>query len=319
MTTPTSSFAALKSSRNKSLEVARQQAEKLKTTFEVDERYWQPTVDKAGNGTALIRFLSPAKGEDTPWVRLWSHGFDGPGGWYIENSLTTLNKKDPVSEFNTKLWNKNKDKDCPFKKQATKQKRKLNYIANILVIKDPANPENNGKVFLYKFGQKIFEKIEAAMAGKDDGIEKIEGYDPFSMWDGANFKLSIRKKDNYRNYDDSTFQTPGPISDNDEELEAIWAKQYSLQAEVAPAKFKTYDELKARLDLVLGSENATSETSGGARSETTRKAVERTTSRDDEFTSTGGSDSPPWEEGAKSVEDSASGDDVAHFKKLLEG
>ena len=227
------------------------QVEKMnKSAGSSDERLWKPEVDKAGNGYAVIRFLPPPDGEDMPFAKVYSHAFTGPGGqWYIENSLTTLGKDDPVSEFNSQLWNNGTDAG---KEQARKQKRKLSYISNIYVVKDPANPQNEGKVFLYKYGKKIFDKIMAAMQPEFEDETPIN---PFDFWQGANFKLKIKRVAGYWNYDSSEFAIQGPLLDEDEEMEAIWNKQYSLQEFLAPDQFKSYDELKARLELVLGKTN----------------------------------------------------------------
>lgn len=215
-----------------------------------DDRFWQPSVDKVGNGYAVIRFLPPPQGEDLPWARVWSHGFQGPGGkWYIENSLTTIGQADPVSELNTKLWNSGVESD---KEIARKQKRKLTYIANILVIKDPANPENEGQIKLFKFGKKIFDKIKDIT---DPQFEDEEPVNPFDFWKGANFKLKIRNVEGYRNYDKSEFDSPSEIADSDEEIEAIWKKEHSLAAFLDAKNFKTYDELKKKLDFVLNGAN----------------------------------------------------------------
>ena len=211
-----------------------------------DDRFWQPEVDKAGNGYAVIRLLPPPKGEELPWVRIWNHGFQGPTGkWYIENSLTTLGKADPVSELNTKLWNSGSESD---KETARKQKRRLSYITNIYVVKDPAHPENEGKIFLWKFGKKIFDKIKDVMQPQ---FEDEDPVNPFDFWKGANFKLKIRNVEGYRNYDKSEFDAPGPLLGDDSKLEDIWNKQYSLQEFLDPKYFKTYEELKAKLDGVL--------------------------------------------------------------------
>jgi len=227
------------------------QVEKMnKSAGSSDERLWKPEVDKAGNGYAVIRFLPPPDGEDMPFAKVYSHAFTGPGGqWYIENSLTTLGKDDPVSEFNSQLWNNGTDAG---KEQARKQKRKLSYISNIYVVKDPANPQNEGKVFLYKYGKKIFDKIMAAMQPEFEDETPIN---PFDFWQGANFKLKIKRVAGYWNYDSSEFAIQGPLLDEDEEMEAIWNKEYSLQEFLAPDQFKSYDELKARLELVLGKTN----------------------------------------------------------------
>jgi len=211
-----------------------------------DERVWKLECDKSGNGYAVIRFLPAPNGEDLPFVKLYSHAFQGPGGWYIENSLTTLGQKDPVSEYNTMLWNNGTDAG---KEAARKQKRKLTYMANIYVVKDPANPENEGKVFLYKFGKKIFDKLTAAMQPE---FEDEEAIDPFDFWGGANFKLKAKNVAGYRNYDSSEFARPDALLDDDDAMEAIWKRQYSLAELVAADQFKDYETLKKRLDYVLG-------------------------------------------------------------------
>ena len=211
-----------------------------------DDRLWKLDVDKSGNGYAVIRFLPAPNGEDLPFVKLYSHAFQGPGGWYIENSLTTLGQKDPVSEFNTTLWNNGTDAG---KETARKQKRKLTYISNIYVVKDPANPENEGKVLLYKFGKKIFDKLTAAMQPE---FEDEEAIDPFDFWQGANFKLKAKNVAGYRNYDSSEFAAQSPILDDDDAMEALWKKQFSLEEFVAADQFKSYEDLKKRLGYVLG-------------------------------------------------------------------
>ena len=211
-----------------------------------DDRLWKLEVDKGGNGYAVIRFLPAPDGEDLPFVKLYSHAFQGPGGWYIENSLTTLGQKDPVSEFNSQLWNNGTDAG---KDTARKQKRKLTYISNIYVVKDPANPENEGKTFLYKYGKKIFDKLTAAMQPE---FEDEEAIDPFDFWQGANFKLKAKNVAGYRNYDSSEFAATSALLDDDDAMEAIWKKEHSLAELVANDQFKTYDELKTRLGYVLG-------------------------------------------------------------------
>jgi hypothetical protein len=248
------SFSALKRQRTSSLEKLTKEINKLankETSSSSDDRYWQPEVDKVGNGYAIIRFLPAPQNEELPWVRIWNHGFQGPGGWYIENSLTTLNQPDPVAEYNSKLWNSGNDKD---KEVARKQKRRLSYIGNIYVVKDPAHPENEGKVFLFKFGKKIFDKINEKM---NPQFEDEKPVNPFDLWAGANFRLKIRKVEGYRNYDKSEFDESAPLLDDDNDMEAIWKTQFSLAELVAPDKFKSYDELKKRLEKVL-SEPSTS-------------------------------------------------------------
>ena len=217
-----------------------------------DPRLWQPTVDKAGNGMAIIRFLPAPSvdGEDAlPWVRVFSHGFQGPGGWYIENSLTTLNQKDPVSEYNSTLWNSGIEAN---KEIARKQKRRLNYVANVFVVSDPSNPENEGQIRIYKFGKKIFDKITEAMNPEFADETPVN---PFDMWEGANFKLKIRNVEGYRNYDKSEFAEKSALLDGDDaKLEALWKQEHSLKEFLDPKHFKPYDLLKARLDKVLGFE-----------------------------------------------------------------
>ena len=223
------------------------EVEKMSTTGAgADERLWKPEVDKTGNGYAVLRFLPAPEGEDIPWAKVYSHAFQGPGGWYIENSLTTLGGKDPVSEHNRELWNSGNESD---KDVVRRQKRKLSYYANIYVVKDPTNPQNEGRVFLYKFGKKIFDKIMEAMQPEFEDETPIN---PFDFWQGANFKLKIVKKDGYWNYDKSEFDSVSPLLDDDDALEALWKKQYSLSAVTAPDQFKSYEDLKKRLDYVLG-------------------------------------------------------------------
>jgi hypothetical protein len=217
-----------------------------------DSRLWQPTVDKAGNGMAIIRFLPAPSvdGEDAlPWVRVFSHGFQGPGGWYIENSLTTLNQKDPVSEYNSTLWNSGIEAN---KEIARKQKRRLNYVANVYVVSDPSNPENEGQIRIYKFGKKIFDKITEAMNPEFADETPVN---PFDLWEGANFKLKIRNVEGYRNYDKSEFSEKSALLDGDDaKLEALWKQEHSLKEFLDPKHFKPYEVLKARLDKVLGFE-----------------------------------------------------------------
>ena len=222
------------------------EVEKLNTNGGSDERLWKLDVDKSGNGYAVIRFLPAPNGEDLPFVKLYSHAFQGTGGWYIENSLTTLGQKDPVSEFNTQLWNNGTDAG---KETARKQKRKLTYISNIYVVKDPANPENEGKVFLYKYGKKIFDKLTAAMQPE---FEDETAIDPFDFWQGANFKLKAKNVAGYRNYDSSEFTAQSPVLDDDDALEGLWKKEFSLAELVAADQFKSYEDLKKRLGYVLG-------------------------------------------------------------------
>jgi len=247
-----SDFSALKRNRN-TFDSLKKAMEAPSTNAEAgskdDTRFWQPEVDKAGNGMAIIRFLPApaADGDDAlPWVRVFNHGFQGPGGWYIENSLTTLNQKDPVSEYNSILWNSGIEAN---KEIARKQKRRLTYISNILVVSDPKNPENEGQIRLYKFGKKIFDKISEAM---NPEFADETPLNPFDFWEGANFKIKIRQVEGYRNYDKSEFDSITPVDGDDDKLEAIWKKEYSLKEFLEPKQFKAYDTLKAKLDKVLG-------------------------------------------------------------------
>lgn len=244
------SFAELKRSRDNSLKTLMSEVNKVtnpeSTSSNVDDRIWKPDVDKAGNGYAVIRFLPAPENEDLPWVRVFDHGFQGPGGWYIENSLTTLGKKDPVSEYNSMLWNSGIEAN---KDIVRKQKRRLNYYANIYVVKDSTRPENEGKVFLYKFGKKIFDKINDAMNPPFEGDDPVN---PFDLWEGANFKLKIRNVGGYRNYDASEFDRPQALLDDDSDLERIWKSEYSLAEFTDPSNFKSYDELQSKLNRVLG-------------------------------------------------------------------
>lgn len=244
-------FKDMKNNRRADFEKLQKQIdETTKGSYGKDTRFWVPSTDKAGNGFAVIRFLSAPAGEDASFVRLFEHAFKGPTGqWYIENSRTTIGEKDPVGEMNSVLWNSSDSDDSPERKQARAQKRKLSYIANVLIIKDSANPDNEGKVFLYKFGKKIWDKIQGAMYPE---FEDETGFNPFDLWEGANFKLKIRQVEGYRNYDKSEFDKPEPLSDDDDKLEAIWKQEHSLQEFVSPDKFKSYEELEKQLHKVLG-------------------------------------------------------------------
>ena len=242
------SFASLKKSNFQDLLSKAESLNKSETKAGPDERLWKPEVDKAGNGYAVIRFLPAPDGEDLPWAQVWSHAFQGPGGWYIENSLTTLGKKDPVSDLNRELWNAGAE-GSPQRDQARKQKRKLNYYSNIYVVKDSANPENEGKVFLYRFGKKIFDKIMESM---QPAFEDETPVNPFDFWKGADFKLKITRVAGFWNYDKSEFAETSTLGGfNDKELEAIWKEEHSLAAFTADDQFKSYDELKQRLESTL--------------------------------------------------------------------
>lgn len=269
-----------------------------------DDRFWKPTVDKAGNGQAVLRFLPAPAGEELPWVRIFDHGFQGPTGkWYIENSLTTINKPDPVGELNSELWNSGIEAN---KEIARKQKRRLSYVSNVLVIRDPANPENEGKVFLYKYGKKIFDKIKDVM---QPTFEDEDPINPFDLDAGANFKLRIRQVEGYRNYDKSEFDSSTPLSDDDAELERIWKNTRSLAAFLDPSNFKSYDELKAKMNAVL---------SGGARMATAER-VNPLDAEDELFVETkmkaapatqAVDDTPPWNED--------SDDTMSYFSSLAD-
>ena len=243
------SLAALKkqSSLDSLLGAAQKESAPQEKKSYVDERIWKPTMDKSGNGYAIIRFLPAPEGEDLPWVKLWNHAFQGPTGqWYIENSLTTLGNNDPVSEYNSKLWNSGIESD---KETARKQKRKLQYYSNIYVVSDKSNPENEGKVFLYRYGKKIFDKVMEAMQPPFPDTDPIN---PFDFWEGANFKLKLRKVDGYWNYDLSSFDSASALLGGDDEvLEEVHGKQHSLADFTSPTNFKSYDELKTRLNTVL--------------------------------------------------------------------
>ena len=244
------SFASLKKSSFQDLLAKADTLNKSEAKSGPDERLWKPEVDKAGNGYAVIRFLPAPNGEDLPWAQVWTHAFQGPGGWYIENSLTTLGKKDPVSDLNRELWNSGGEGSAE-RNQARNQKRKLNYYSNIYVVKDSANPENEGKVFLYRYGKKIFDKIMESM---QPAFEDESPVNPFDLWKGADFKLKITKVAGFWNYDKSEFDAPATLGDlSDKELEGIWKQEHSLSAYTADDQFKSYEELKERLDRTLKS------------------------------------------------------------------
>jgi|TARA_B110000483_G_C18137849_1_gene520241 hypothetical protein len=246
------SFANLKTNRGSSINKLVQAAEAVTTKTETksyaDDRFWKPTQDKAGNGYAVIRFLPAKEGEDLPWVRYWDHGFKGPTGmWYIENSLTSVNEADPVSEMNSELWNTGRDED---KQTARDRKRRLHYVSNVMVVSDSANPENEGKVYLYKFGKKIFDKIMDVMQPQFADEDPVNPYD---FWEGADFKIKIRKVEGWTNYDKSEFSTPAALLGGDESsLEGVYNKLHSLNEFTDPKNYKTYAELKAKLNRVLG-------------------------------------------------------------------
>ena len=247
------SFASLKKQSNLGSLTAKlvKEVEKVNNTSGGgDERLWKPELDKTGNGYAVIRFLPAPDKEEIPWAKLYTHAFQGPGGWYIENSLTTVGGKDPVSDYNRELWNSGNESD---KDTVRKQKRKLSYYSNIYVVKDPTNPQNEGKVFLFKYGKKIFDKVMEAMQPEFEDETPIN---PFDFWQGANFKLKIVKKDGFWNYDKSEFDSVAPLLSDDDALEAIWKKEYSLAAVTAADQFKSYEDLERRLKYVLGKKPA---------------------------------------------------------------
>ena len=256
-----------------------------------DDNYWKPELDKSGNGYAVIRFLpEPPQDEDgLPWVKMFRHGFQGPGGWLIDDCRTTLNEKCPVCEHNTQLWNSGIEAN---KKIARDQKRKLTYVSNIYVVEDPKRPENNGKVFLFKYGKSIFDKINGAMHPE---FEDEKPMNPFDLWKGANFKVKIRKVDGYQNYDKCEFDTPAPLLDDDDELEKVWKREYSLKELIDPSKFKSYDTIKARLDKVLGNAGA----------------APTTTVEDASF-----DEKPVKKTAPKPVSDLDEDDDMSYFSKL---
>lgn len=294
-----SSFANLKRDRSsfdkltKAIEATTQNAE---AGSKNDDRFWQPSVDKAGNGMAVIRFLSAPSvdGDDAlPWVRVFSHGFQGPGGWFIDNCLTTLTEKCPTCEHNSTLWNSGIEAN---KEIVRKQKRKLSYMANIYVVSDPSNPDNEGKIKILKFGKKIFDKLTEAMNPEFADETPIN---PFDFWEGANFKMKIRNVEGYRNYDKSEFAAKSALLEGDDsKLEDLWKKEYSLKEFTQKSNFKSYDQLKARLEKVLGLTEAVS---------IRTKAVD---------------DTPPWNDQAESVLEKksvvANDEDMDYFNSLAE-
>ena len=227
------------------MESASPSSEGAKKSYQ-DDTMWKPELDKTGNGYAVVRFLPTPEGEEMPWVSYFDHGFQGPGGWYIEKSLTTLNKKDPVSEYNTQLWNTGIEAN---KEIARKQKRRLHYVSNVYVVSDPKNPDNEGKVFKYRYGKKIFEQLKEAIS---PAFEDEQAINPFDLREGANFKIKIRKVDGYWNYDKSEFDSIAPLFDDEEKLNTIYNSVHSLSDVIAPSEFKSYEELKEKLDRVLG-------------------------------------------------------------------
>ncbi len=277
-----------------------------------DERYWKPDVDKAGNGYAVIRFLPAPEvdGDDgTPWIKFWDHSFKGPAGWYIEKSITTIDQKDPASEYNTELWNQGEGSTG--RKFVTGDgtnenpgsKRRLHYVSNIFVIEDSKHPENEGKVFLYKYGKKIFDKLSEAM---HPPFPDKEAYNPFDFWTGASFKLKIRKKDGYRNYDACEFGEQKPISSKDKEIESIWKQEHSLLEIIAPSKFKTYEQLKRRLNKVM----SLGEDTPGDEVETPKEATKKPAPKAEVKKTSKKKDPEP------KVETDGEEDELEYFRKL---
>ena len=292
------SFASLKKSRSNDLQKLQSEVEKINNPqnnfSREDDRFWKAELDKSGNGYAVIRFLPTPPNEDMPYQRVFNHGFQGPGGWYIENSLTTIGQKDPLAEYNSTLWNSGVEAN---KEIARKQKRRLTYFSNIFVVEDKANPQNEGKTFLFRYGKKIFDKI-SSMANPE--FEDESPVDVFNLWEGANFKLKIRKVDGFSNYDKSEFVTPAPLFEDDTKLEKTWNSEYSLEEFVKESNFKTYDELKTRLDIVLGN---------------TKSAAMSAPSSVDQVDHT----DVPFDGGVPMTDTSSSNDEnLDYFKKLAE-
>ena len=258
-----------------------------------DDRFWRPELDKSGNGMALVRFLPAPEGEDLPWARSWNHGFQGPGGWYIENSLTTLGQKDPVSEYNSQLWNSGIEAN---KEIARKQKRRLTYVSNVLVIKDPTNPQNEGQVRLYKYGKKIWDKLNDQM---NPEFEDETPCNPFDLWEGANFKLKIRKIDGFSNYDKSEFESTTPLNEDEAKMEEVWKTEHSLSEFTDPKNFKSYPELKEKLDRVLGITTGTAER--------------------DNVPFDGGKSFTPAQSPTTATAETDSPEELSYFSKLAEG
>ena len=298
------SFSQLKSNKKDIFSKLQKQLEQTTKVGTVDERFWKPTVDKAGNGFAVIRFLPAADGEDMPFVKLYSHAFQGPGGWYIENSLTTLGANDPLGEYNRELWNSG---DEEMKNQVRKQKRKLQYYANVYVVKDSGNPDAEGKVFLFRFGKKIYDKVMDAVNG--DELEGRDGFNPFDFWQGADFKLRVKKVAGYPNYDSSEFVDPATLEgyEDDAQLESIWKRQFQLQPLIAPDQFKTYEALKTRLNMVLNLKDDTEVS-------TPAPSMERVVSAPPVFKK----EEPVVEETTTTTDDGEEGDVMDYFRKLSE-
>lgn len=293
-------FNSLKKNRSSSLDKLNKKLEEISPNRSggADTRFWSPTTDEVGNGYAVIRFLPAPGEEDDPFIRIFDHGFQGPGGWYIENSLTTIGQPDPLAEYNSELWNSGIEAN---KDIARKQKRRLHFISNIYVVKDSAKPENEGKVFLYKYGKRIFDKITDAMNPKFEDEKPIN---PFDLWEGANFKLKIREVEGYRNYDKSEFDAPSQLADDDK-LEEIWKSEYSLQDFLDPKNFKSYDDLKARLNKVLG----LNQTKAAVIDEPSEDIVDRK-SKASPVSETKKVDTSPWDDNEEDA-------DLALFRSMM--
>jgi hypothetical protein len=306
-------FASLKKNRSKTLDKLNSQLDKLTTKSYSDPnegKIWKPTRDKAGNGFAIIRFLPAPQGEEMPFIRIWDHGFQGPTGlWYIEKSLTTIGQDDPVSEYNAKLWNSGLESD---KEVARKQKRRLKYYANVYIVKDSGNPENEGKVFLFAFGKKIFDKLNDLM---NPSFEDEQPVNPFDLWEGANFRLKIRQFEGYPNYDKSEFDAPAPLFEDDNEMEQVWKQEHSLQDLVDPKHFKSYSELKTKLYRVLALAEDSAEPVAQSSYESDDDDLNLSNLKSQEATS-----APVAESKASTVnDDDEDDDDLAIFKELARG
>jgi len=292
------SFAEMKKKRGDKLQSLLKETAKINQPAGYqndDDRFWRPELDKSGNGMAVVRFLPAPEKEDLPWARSWNHGFQGPGGWYIENSLTTLGQKDPVSEYNSQLWNSGIEAN---KEIARKQKRRLTYVSNVYVLKDPANPQNEGQVRLYKYGKKIWDKLNDKM---NPEFEDETPVNPFDLWEGANFKIKIRKIDGFSNYDKSEFEAASPLNGEDSKMEEVWKTEYSLSEFTDPKNFKSYTELKEKLDRVLGITTGTAE-------------------KDEDVPFDGGKPFTPQETPETAVTaETDSSEEYSYFSKLAEG
>jgi hypothetical protein len=317
------SFSELRKSRGNLEDLSKKLEASQAGGKKEDDRFWSCQTDKAGNGSAVIRFLSAPEGEDAEWVHMYSHGFQGPTGkWYIENSLTTLKQDDPVTELNNELW---ATKVKSNEEIARKQKRKLSYYSNVYIVSDPANPENEGKVKIWRYGKKIFDKIQAALKPE---FEDDVAFNPFCMWTGANFRLKIAKVEGFANFDKSSFAAVAPLKEDDDELEAIWKKTHSLQAIVAPDQFKPYAELQKRLNFVLATSAPTKNAEKQELSEEDEAFI-RNTARNAKKAEQESDDVPAFDKEEKAApkatpkaapkQAESEDDDLEYFRKLAEG